>query len=115
MKMNRFGTFDEDDFKRAPTVRGRGGDSLGGLASPRLAAAAAAAADPPSAVDWVAAGAVSAVGDEAACGGACWAFAASSAIESARVIETGAPLAELSTQQLVDCVYPRCDHTRAHT
>jgi C1A family cysteine protease len=60
------------------------------------------------AVDWVAKGAVTAIGNKAACGGACWAFASAGAIEGALAIETG-KLEALSAQQLVNFVYPKVD------
>ena len=62
----------------------------------------------PASVDWVEAGAVTPIGDEAACGGACWAFSAASAVEGALFLKTG-ELVPLSAQELVDCVYPNVD------
>ena len=56
----------------------------------------------PTEVDWRKHGAVTPVGDEAACGGACWAFAAVGAVEGLHAIESG-NLVSLSAQQLVDC------------
>ena len=55
----------------------------------------------PKRVDWVRKGAVTRVRDEGSCG-ACWAFAAVAAIESANQIYTG-KLINLSEQELVDC------------
>lgn len=60
-----------------------------------------------SAVDWVAAGKVTPIRYQGACG-CCWAFAATSVVESAYLIRYGAsPSAlQLSEQHLVSCVYP---------
>ena len=55
----------------------------------------------PSAVDWVARGAVTAVKTQAQCGG-CWAFAATGALEGAHAIATGR-LISLSEEQLINC------------
>ena len=55
----------------------------------------------PESIDWAAAGAVSAVIDQGACG-SCWAIATAGAIEGAHKIATG-HLVPLSVQQWVDC------------
>lgn len=52
-------------------------------------------------VNWVTAGAVQAVRDQAQCG-SCWAFSSTGAIESAHWIASGESI-DLSEQQLVDC------------
>ena len=52
-------------------------------------------------IDWVAAGKVTPVKNQASCG-SCWAFSATAAHESAIMIKTGSPVS-LSEQQLVDC------------
>ena len=58
----------------------------------------------PAAVDWCAAGACNAILDENqhGCYGACWAFSAVAAIESAHFIASGR-LLKLSEQQMMDC------------
>jgi|EP00945_MAST-04E_sp_MAST-4E-sp1_P005501 C1A family cysteine protease len=58
--------------------------------------------DVPPAIDWRKHNAVTAVGNEAACGGACWAFAAIGAVEGFHAIQSGS-LVSLSAQELVDC------------
>eukprot|EP01047_Picozoa_sp_COSAG01_P015287 COSAG01_NODE_763_length_13784_cov_13.112897_8_plen_375_part_00 len=62
----------------------------------------------PAAVDWQAAGALTAVQDENqhGCVGACWAFSAAGALESAHKIQSG-HLVTLSPQQFMDCIGDR--------
>lgn len=55
----------------------------------------------PEEVDWVSMGVVNPVKDQRHCG-SCWAFSAIASLESSRAI-AGAPLLQLSEQQLVDC------------
>jgi cathepsin L len=55
-------------------------------------------------VDWRTKGAVNAVKNQGQCG-SCWAFSATSAVESAHFLATGS-LLDLAEQQVVDC-----DHT----
>jgi C1A family cysteine protease len=54
-----------------------------------------------SSVDWRTKGAVNAVKNQGMCG-SCWAFSATSAVESHHFIQTG-KLLDLSEQQIVDC------------
>jgi cathepsin L/cathepsin P/cathepsin R len=103
MKMNSFGHMTaaewEENFSHPHSIR----------TSHRSATFRASnASDVPASVDWVSKGAVTAIGNEAACGGACWAFAAAGAIEGALFIKTGT-LEKVSAQQLVNCVYPKVD------
>jgi len=53
-------------------------------------------------VNWVTAGAVTAVKNQGSCG-SCWTFSSTGAMESAFHIDTGAKLVNLAEQQLVDC------------
>jgi len=56
----------------------------------------------PASVDWVAAGNVLAIQDQAQCG-SCWAFSATATVESSYSIATGTSPLNLSEQQLVSC------------
>ena len=56
----------------------------------------------PAAKDWRSLGAVNAVKNQARCG-SCWAFSATSAMESAQFIQKGGNLLSLSEQELVSC------------
>jgi len=56
----------------------------------------------PASVDWVAAGNVLAIQDQAQCG-SCWAFSATATVESSYSIATNTPPLNLSEQQLVSC------------
>jgi len=56
----------------------------------------------PAAKDWRSLGAVNAVKNQAQCG-SCWAFSATSAMESAQFIQKGGNLLSLSEQELVSC------------
>ena len=55
----------------------------------------------PSSIDWRTKGVVSAIKNQGQCG-SCWAFSATSAMESAAAI-AGASLPNLSEQNIVDC------------
>ena len=55
-----------------------------------------------AAKDWRSLGAVNAVKNQAQCG-SCWAFSATSAMESAQFIQKGGNLLSLSEQELVSC------------
>jgi C1A family cysteine protease len=61
----------------------------------------------PESVDWIAAGAVTAVQDQRDCG-SCWAFGAVAALEGAYK-QKGNSLTKFSEQQLVDCVPNGCN------
>jgi len=56
----------------------------------------------PAAKDWRSLGAVNAVKNQAQCG-SCWAFSATSSMESAQFIQKGGNLLSLSEQELVSC------------
>jgi C1A family cysteine protease len=56
----------------------------------------------PAAKDWRSLGAVNAVKNQAQCG-SCWAFSATSSMESAQFIQKGGALLSLSEQELVSC------------
>jgi C1A family cysteine protease len=56
----------------------------------------------PEAKDWRSLGAVNPVKNQAQCG-SCWAFSATSSMESAQVIQKGGELQSLSEQELVSC------------
>jgi len=59
----------------------------------------------PASWDWRDHGKVNAVKNQASCG-SCWAFSATTALESAMAIQTG-NLPIYAEQQLVDCIYDR--------
>ena len=56
----------------------------------------------PAAKDWRTLGAVNPVKNQAQCG-SCWAFSATSSMESAQFIQKGGDLQSLSEQELVSC------------
>merc|ERR1712127_928131 len=56
----------------------------------------------PAAKDWRSLGAVNPVKNQAQCG-SCWAFSATSSMESAQFIQKGGNLQSLSEQELVSC------------
>ena len=56
----------------------------------------------PDAKDWRSLGAVNPVKNQAQCG-SCWAFSATSSMESAQFIQKGGALLSLSEQELVSC------------
>jgi C1A family cysteine protease len=60
------------------------------------------AANAPASVDWVAAGKVYAIQDQAQCG-SCWAFSATCTVESSYAIGTNTSPLNLSEQQMVSC------------
>jgi len=60
------------------------------------------ASNAPASVDWVAAGKVYAIQDQAQCG-SCWAFSATATVESSYAIATNSIPLNLSEQQLVSC------------
>ena len=89
----------------APGGRGRGYKHREPPAAfPPRAVPFDAATPPPKEVDWVKAGAVSAVRDQGM-GETCWSFSAAGAVEGARVAlgPKDTPFVALSNQELVDC------------
>ena len=60
------------------------------------------ASNAPASVDWVAAGKVYAIQDQAQCG-SCWAFSATCTVESSYAIGTNSSPLNLSEQQMVSC------------
>jgi len=114
LELNAYADLTWDEFRRtrlgfAAAQANNGGKPapLSALSAPpassRLPGFDHAGRSPPKSVDWRAAGAVSPVGNQGACG-SCYAWSATGAIEGINAIATGASSAPaLSVQEILDC------------